>query len=503
MLVEPLLDHATKTPNEIALHDESGPRTFEQLAGTAAGIAEHLSGITTRPSVGFMLPAGAGFVASFYGTLLAGKSVVAVNFLLSEREIAHILSDSGIDTLITIPAMAARIKCEGIKTVDLSELLKTLAAENKKDAERVAAAKSRIPSRSADDMAVLMYTSGTSGLPKGVILTFGNLQSDVDAAIQHARLESKHVFLGVIPLFHSFGMTAMMLAPIQLAATIIYMGRFSAVAALNAIRTHGVSLMFGVPSMLAAIAHLKNATMEDFKTIYAMISGGEPLPARVRETFQERFGVTLYEGYGLTETSPVVALNIPHSHRAGSVGKAVPGAEFKFVDDNDKPVPQGQSGEIWLRGPMIMKGYHNLPKETAAALTPDHYFKTGDLGMIDADGFIFITGRKKDLIIVAGEKAAPREIEEILMGHPAVAETAVVGKKDPGRGEAVVAFVVQKEGQTVTPEVLRDFCREAGLAQWKIPREFYFPKELPHSPTGKVLKRVLMEQVNRAPAEKD
>jgi long-chain acyl-CoA synthetase len=497
MLVEPLLDHATRTPNDIALHDESGPRTFEQLAAAAAGIAEHLSGFTQRSNVGVMLPAGAGFVASFYGTLLAGKSVVAVNFLLSEREIAHIISDSGIDTLITIPAMAARIKCDGVKTIDLTELIKGFATKGGNSAEAVAAAKSRVPNRGADDMAVLMYTSGTSGLPKGVILSFGNLQSDVDAAIKHARLETKHVFLGVIPLFHSFGMTAMMLAPIQLKATIIYMARFSAVAALNAIREHKVSLMFGVPSMLAAIAHLKNAGPEDFKSIYAMISGGEPLPSRVRETFQERFNVTLYEGYGLTETSPVVALNIPHSHRAGSVGKAVPGAEFKFVDDNDKPVAQGQSGEIWLRGPMIMKGYHNLPKETAAALTPDHFFKTGDLGMMDADGFIFITGRKKDLIIVAGEKAAPREIEEILMKHPAVAETAVVGKKDPGRGEQVVAFIVLREGQDVKPEVLRDFCKEAGLAQWKIPKEFYFQKELPHSPTGKVLKRVLMEQVNQ------
>ncbi|MGD0463008.1 MAG: AMP-binding protein [Tepidisphaeraceae bacterium] len=498
MLVEPLLEHATRTPSDIALHDESGPRTFEQLAATAAGIATHVSGFTTRGNVGLMLPAGAGFVASFYGTLLAGKSVVPVNFLLSEREIAHILADSGIDALVTIPAMAARIKCEGIRTIDLPELMKTLAATPEKNAERMAAAKSQIPGHGPDDMAVLMYTSGTSGLPKGVILTFGNLQSDVDAAIQHARLQHKHVFLGVIPLFHCFGMTAMMLAPIQLGATIIYMARFSAVAALNAIRAHGVSLAFAVPSMFAALAQLKNAGPEDFKTIYAMISGGEPLPARVRETFQQRFGVTLFEGYGLTETSPVVALNIPHSHRTGSVGKLVPGVELKIVDDYDHPVPQGQSGEIWLRGPMVTKGYHNLPRETALALTPDGFFKTGDLGTIDADGFMYITGRKKDLIIVAGEKAAPREIEEILMGHPAVAETAVVGKKDAGRGEQVVAFIILREGQSVQPEILRDFCREGGLAQWKIPREFYFPKELPHSSTGKVLKRILMEQVNRS-----
>ncbi|HEX4054003.1 MAG TPA: AMP-binding protein [Tepidisphaeraceae bacterium] len=497
MLVEPLLAHAAQTPNEIALHDESGPRTYEQLAAAAAAISAYLPGFTNRPNIGLMLPAGAGFVASFYGTLLAGKSVVPVNFLLSEREIAHIIDDSSIDTLVTIGQLTGKIRDDRIRIVDLAELAKMQAAKPVPPANLLAMAKSRLPKRGPDDLAVLMYTSGTSGLPKGVVLSFGNLQSDVDACIQHARLEHKHVFLGVIPLFHSFGMTAMMLAPIQLRATIIYMARFSAVAALNAVREHGVSLMFAVPSMFAAIAHLKNAGPEDFKSIYAMISGGEPLPAKLRETFQQRFGVTLYEGYGLTETSPVVALNIPHEHRPGSVGKPIPGVEIKFTDDNGNPVPPGQTGEIWLRGPMVMKGYHNLPQETAAALTPDGYFKTGDLGMMDADGFIFITGRKKDLIIVAGEKAAPREIEEILLTHPAVAEAAVVGKKDPGRGEQVVAFIIAKEGQTATPESLRDVCRERGLAQWKIPREFYFPKDLPRSPTGKVLKRLLVEQVNQ------
>ena len=269
-------------------------------------------------------------------------------------------------------------------------------------------------------------------------------------------------------------------------------------AALNAIREHGVSLMFGVPSMLAAIAHLKSAVPEDFKTIYAMISGGEPLPARLREVFQQRFGLNLLEGYGLTETSPVVSLNTPQAHRAGSVGKPLRVVEVKIADENGGALPPGQSGEVWLRGPMIMKEYFKLPRETEAALTPDRFFKTGDLGMLDTDGFLFITGRKKDLIIVAGEKVAPREVEEVLMGCPAVAEAAVVGKKDAGRGEQVVAFVIGREGQELKAETLRDFCREHGLAQWKIPREFHFPKDLPRSPTGKVLKRVLAEEVNRA-----
>jgi len=292
-------------------------------------------------------------------------------------------------------------------------------------------------------------------------------------------------------------MTAMMLAPIQLGSTIIYMARFNPAGAVNAIREHGVSLVFAVPSMLAAIAHLKNPVAEDFKSIYAMITGGEPLPARLRQIFQQRFGLTLFEGYGLTETSPVVSLNMPWANRAGSAGKPVPGAQVKIADEWGNSPPPGQSGEVWLRGPMVMKRYHNLPAETEAALTPDGFFKTGDLGMVDADGFLYITGRKKDLIIVAGEKVVPREVEEILVSHQGVAEAAVVGRNDPGRGEMVVAFVIRRPGEEVSAEALRELCRSHGLPPWKIPREFYFPSDLPRSPTGKVLKRLLAEQVNR------
>jgi long-chain acyl-CoA synthetase len=274
MLIEPLFAHAQNAPADIATRDETGPKTYEQLAVSAAGVGLHLSTATTQPRVGLLLPAGAGFVASFYGTLLAGKTVVPINFLLSDREVGHVIADSGIDTIVTIPQLAGKIKTDKIKVVDLVDLAQKSGAMSVPPATVISTAKSKIPPRKADDVAVLMYTSGTSGLPKGVMLTYNNLQSDVDACIEAARLERKHKFLGVIPLFHSFGMTAMMLAPIQLGATIIYMARFSAMGALTALRDHGVSLMFAVPSMLAAIAHLKSANPDDFKSIYAMISGG-------------------------------------------------------------------------------------------------------------------------------------------------------------------------------------------------------------------------------------
>lgn len=485
MLFEPLFAHAKQQPEHLAVIDDHGRYTYQQLAAMSAGLGMYLSFQTQKPRVGLLLPPGAGFVASFYGTLLAGKTAVPINYLLGDREIGHIIKDSDTDTVLTVPFFLNRVKDLGLNVIDLSQLPRNRPA-----------IEPQFPSPSPDDVAVLLYTSGTSGLPKGVLLTYENLQSDLDAAIKHAALKQRHTFLGIIPLFHSFGITAMMLAPIQLGATVVYIARFSPVATLKALREHKASLIFGVPSMFAAIVRLKDAKREDFASIYAMISGAEPMPSTLREAFQQRFGVTLYEGYGLSETSPVVSLTVPQSNKPGSVGKPLPGVQVKIVDDNGNALPAGQIGEIWLKGPMVMKGYHNLPEETAAALTPDRFFKTGDLGMFDSDGFLHITGRKKEMISVSGEKVYPREIEEALMRHPAVSEVAVVGKKDPGRGEVVAAFVIPKEGQTVQPDELRDFARNQGLAQWKVPRDIQIVPDLPRNPTGKVLKRELSQKVN-------
>jgi long-chain acyl-CoA synthetase len=494
MLVEHLLNHARNQPTELAIIDDHGRRTYAELAAMAAASAAMVARATTKPNVGLMLPSSAAFAANFYGILLTGKTVVPINFLLSEHEVAHVLADSGIDTVITAGPLAARLAGSGLRVIDLVALAAAAPPIAPPIASPNLGAMPSAPSKSPDDLAVLMYTSGTSGAPKGVRLTYGNLQSDVDASIEAAALQKRHRFLGIIPLFHAFGMTAMMLAPIQLGASVIYMARFSAPAALAAIRDQGASMFFGVPSMFAAIAHLKSATAADFANTYALITGGEPQPATLRQAFSQRFNVPLLEGYGLTETSPVVALNTPQIRRAGSVGKPVPGALVRIADDSGNTVPSGETGEVLLGGPMVFQGYHNLPDATAAAFTPDRFFKTGDLGHIDPDGFLYITGRKKDLIIVAGEKAAPREIEEILMRHPAVSEAAVLGKKDESRGEVVVAFITARPGQSAKPDELRDFCRAQGLAQWKIPRQITLIDEMPRSPTGKILKRQLTER---------
>ena len=483
MLFEPLFAHADRKPQDVAVIDDTGHYTWQQLAAMSAGLGMYLSMQTRQPRIGLLLPASAGFVASFYGTLLAGKAAVPINFLLSDREIAHIVKDSGIDTVVSIPQLAGRLKDTPLNVVDLTQLPRTPPA----------AITPRFPQVGADDMAVLLYTSGTSGLPKGVILTYGNFQSDVDLTISTVHLQSLHKFLGPVPLFHSFGILAMMIAPVQLGAQVVYLARFSPVGALNAIREHKASLMFGTPSMYGAMLRLKDARPEDFRDMYALISGGEPLPATLREAWRQRFGVPLLEGYGLTETSPVVALNTPQVQKPGSVGKPLPNTHIRITDDQGQALPIGQIGEVWVKGPMVMKGYHNLPDETSNVLTADGYFKTGDLGKFDEEGFLFITGRKKDMIIVSGEKAYPREIEDVLMRHPSVAEAAVVGKKDPGRGEVVVAFVTAREGQSPKPDELREFSRSQGLAQWKVPREVHVVPEMPRSPTGKILKRELAQ----------
>jgi long-chain acyl-CoA synthetase len=247
------------------------------------------------------------------------------------------------------------------------------------------------------------------------------------------------------------------------------------------------------------LLRLKDAGPQDFAQMFATISGGEPLPSNIREGFQQKFGQPIFEGYGLTETIGPIAFNAPGKARPGAVGQIIPGATVRIVDDAGNDVAPGADGEIWIKGPMIMQGYHNLPKETSEALTSDRFFKSGDIGHFDSDGFLYITGRKKDLIIIAGEKVVPREVEELLLTHPAVAESAVLGKKDANRGEVVVAFVIAKEGQTLTADSLREHCRANGLMQWKIPREIHIVTDLPRNPTGKVLKRVLAEQLAAMP----
>jgi long-chain acyl-CoA synthetase len=473
MLLEPLLEHAQSRGQSPAIIDDRGSVSYQQLATLSGALAGYLSLQTSRPRIGLLLPTSAGFAVSFYAALLAGKTAVPINFLLSEKEILHIIADSEIDTVLSAPPLAERLAKTPLKVIDLMQLPKPPAAIIP-----------NLPKISSQDIAVLLYTSGTSGVPKAVQVSYANLESDVRAAIAHAQLRGTHNFLGILPLFHSTGLLAMLVAPVTLGSLVVYQARFNPAAVIAAIKQHQISILAAVPSMYGAMLRLKDAGPDDVKSLYAAISGGEPLPSAIREGFEKKFGQPIYEGYGLTETIGPVAFNVPGAAKPGSVGRLIPGAEAKIVDD-----------EVWLKGPMIMKGYLHLPAETAEAMTPDGYFKTGDLGHLDADGYLHITGRKKDLIVIAGEKASPREIEEAILKHAAVAEAAVIGRPDAMRGEAPVAFVTAKPQTQIRPEQIRAHCRDVGLPNWKIPKEVHVVDELPHSPTGKILKRLLRDRL--------
>jgi long-chain acyl-CoA synthetase len=477
MLLEPLLNHARTKPDALAIRDDHGDTSYAQLLARSTALSRVIAGATTKGRVGILLPSGSAFASSFYGALIAKKAIVPINFLLSPQQVAHMVTDSGIDTILSIPLFSEKFAALPAKFVDVA----SVAASDEKVTPSIA------PS---DAMAVMLYTSGTSGMPKGVPLTHGNLHETTVAAVNHIFRGSNHRFLGLVPLFHSTGFTGTLLAPIQIGAPVQYLGRFSPVATLKAIKDDHCDIVIAVPTMYGAMLNLKSATKEDFKQVFALICGGEPLPGALRDAFEAKYGVPLLQGYGLSETCGPIAVNAPHARRDGSVGQILPGSSARISPE----------GEVELGGPGVMAGYHKIPDATRDAMTADGFFRTGDLGMVDGDGYLFITGRAKDMIIIGGEKLAPRELEEILGKHPTVADVAVVGRKDESRGEAAVAFVVAREGQTADAATLKDFLKSKDLPNWKIPKEFVVVDELPRSPTGKVLKRELAARLEQPSA---
>jgi long-chain acyl-CoA synthetase len=292
-----------------------------------------------------------------------------------------------------------------------------------------------------------------------------------------------------------FGLTVVTFLPIVLGGTVSFIPRFSPQATHRAIVNEPVNILMAVPSMYAAIARLKSLEPSQFSRITLAASGGEPLPRTVYEMFFEKTGIRLIEGYGLTETSPIISIDEPWDHQVGTVGKPLPNLEIQVRDAENKVLPLEQEGELCVRGPSIMKGYYNKPQETAAVIDSGGWFRTGDIVRVSPEGHIAITGRAKDLIITGGENVYPREVESVLEEHPAVAEAAVIGQPDTSRGEVVVGVITLKDGQQVDANELRAFCKDR-LAGFKIPREIHIRPDLPRGPTGKILKRELKKQLS-------
>ncbi len=343
--------------------------------------------------------------------------------------------------------------------------------------------------RDPEDTAVILYTSGTTGTPKGAELTHRNLIMNADASRALFDLGSDAVTLGALPLFHSFGQTCGLNATIAAGGTLTLIPRFDPGKALEIIQRDQVNVFEGVPTMYSAMLHHAEREKFDTSSLKLCGSGGSAMPVELLRGFDKAFDCKILEGYGLSETSPVASFNHRDRERKpGSIGTPIEGVEMKVVDDDGKDVPQGEVGEIMIRGHNVMKAYWNRPEATAEAIDDDGWFKTGDMARVDEDGYFFIVDRKKELIIRGGYNVYPREIEEVLYEHPAVREAAVLGVPHDELGEEVGAAVALKDGEEVDADQLRKFVKEQ-VAAYKYPRHIWFVDELPKGPTGKILKR--------------
>ena len=463
-----------------ALIDEDRSWTFGELAEESDAIATLLREQVAGDTVGVLLLNSRQYVTTLLGVWKAGKTPVPLNYLLPPQELAYIIKDSGMSALVTsqffAQAVAAIKPLFGEKGVILMA-----------DAPDFPPKTGKPPEATYRDPALYLYTSGTTGKPKGVVLTHRNLATNVDSCQQAGGFDHRDSFLCLLPFFHTYAITGTILLPLLNGSKMVLVDRFQPLKVMKLIEDHAISVFLAIPSMYRVLAHSEGDF--DLKSVRFPISGGEPLPVAVAEAFEKRFGVPIFEGYGQTEASPVISLNVPSGRKMGTVGRALPGVEIAIWDEQKSPVGEDVVGEIMVRAASVMEGYYNLPEETSKTITRD-WLHTGDLGKMDAEGFVTITGRKKDLIISAGENIYPREIEEVLVQHPKVKEVAVIGVKDEVRGEVPKAFVIARDGMTVDEKELRQFCRE-NLAGYKVPRHFAIVPDLPRTPTGKILKRML------------
>ena len=471
---------AKSHPSHVAVTEENGQRTFGELLSeidrAAAVIRDRVKGDT----VGILLLNSHQFVTTLFAVWKAGKTAVPLNYLLPPNEIAFIIRDSGMSALISsqffAQSLAALKPLFGDKGVILMAGDPEFLAAEPMGKASVAA-----------KFALILYTSGTTGRPKGVLLTHENLKHNVDSCQRAGEFDHRDSFLCLLPFFHTYAITGTILLPLFNGCKMVLVDRFVPLKVLKLIEQHKVSVFLAIPSMYRVLAMTDGQF--DVSSVRFPISGGEPLPVAVATAFERRFGVPIFEGYGQTEAAPVVTLNVPGSNRLGTIGRALPGVEVVIWNEQNHVLPADQVGELMVRGGNVMSGYHNLPEDTSKTIT-NGWLHTGDLGRMDAHGYITITGRKKDLIISAGENIYPREIEDVLAQHPKIKECAVIGVKDDVRGEVPKAFVIARDGETVEEKEIRTFCREH-LANFKVPKHIEVVADLPRTPTGKILKRAL------------
>ncbi len=510
-----------------ALFFEGQSISYGDLARQSEGfaLALRLYGIQPGERVALLLPNFPHFLPAYFGTLRAGAIALPMNPTYRPPEIRHIFSDAAVTAAIVwseiVPLVQQALDGTQLRLI-VSVTLPTGEEGSSGNPSSAGPASSQLPievlsfehflgeaaavsaqgkaalSSDAephpDDVAVILYTSGTTGKPKGAMLTHQNLLSNAQAVIHLAELDSGDVLMSILPLFHSFGSTVCMVAPLLAGAQVVLVPKFDPRRLLSTIQQHNVTLLAGVPSMYALLLRTPVAA-QDISSLRLCVSGGAALPGEVLRAFKDKFGIPLIEGYGLTETSPVATFNPPKGvQKAGSIGIPLPGVEVQVHDRGGNPVPPEEIGEIVVRGPNVMKGYYHLPEATAQTIR-NGWLYTGDLGYQDKDGYFFLVDRAKDLIIKGGLNIYPRELEEVLLTHPKIAEAAVVGVGDQTKGESIKACITPREGVTLTKDEVIDFMRER-VAPYKVPNlvEFYpLPTGLPKNSTGKTLKTELRQ----------
>jgi long-chain acyl-CoA synthetase len=483
-----LIATVERYPDATALKLGDVTLTYAGLDDLTSRLATFLAerGIEPGDRVGIMLPNVPEFAVAYYAVLRAGAVVVPMNVLLKEREVAFYLSDPEAKLIFAWHQFEAEARkgaasvgtnCMVISPDGFGELLWGVTP------------RTEVVDRAGTDTAVILYTSGTTGKPKGAELTHANLDSNAQVSLELFLMTAGDIILGALPLFHAFGQTCTLNTAVASGATLVPVPRFDAEKVLATIERDRVTVFAGVPTVFAALLHHPAREQFDTSSLRLCISGGAAMPVEILRGFEEAIGSIILEGYGLSETSPVASFSHPDRERkVGSIGTPVEGVEMKVVDSSRDEVPQGESGEIAIRGNNVMKGYWRRPEATAEAIDEDGWFYSGDIGRVDEDGYFFIVDRKKELIIRGGYNVYPREIEEVLYEHPAVREAAVIGIPHPDLGEEIGAAVAIKPGTEVSEDELRGFAKSR-VAAYKYPRHVWFVDELPKGATGKILKR--------------
>jgi len=527
-LPEYLRQSAQRYPSQVATMFLGSRLTYRQLKAQVDHLAGqlHAMGVRKGDRVAIMLPNCPQTVIAYYATLSLGAVTVLTSPLYVERELEHQWAESGVETVFVLDLLWPQV--EGLRRkLPLKRVIVTgiqdylpfpknllfpfrARGQGKwvkipfgdgvyrfKRLVRSGAAPPPID-LSPDDLACLQYTGGTTGLPKGAMLTHRNLVASVTqirAFLLQGHEDAQDRAIAILPLFHVYGMNGVMNLGVHLAATLILLPRLDIKSLVDTIGTQRPTFFLGVPALYVAVNSYPDIDQIDMTSIKMCFSGGAPLPVDVIESFEARTGARIAEAYGMTEASSVTHVNPRRGLRKyGSVGVPVVGTDSKIMDveTGTQQLPPGEAGELLVKGPQVMAGYWNQPDETDQVLK-DGWLYTGDIATVDEDGYFCIVDRKKDMILTAGFNVYPREVEEVLYQHPKVLEAAVIGLPDKVRGEKVTAYLVLKPGETATPQEIRTFCRER-LAHYKEPRAVHFRDELPKSMAGKVLRRAIQEE---------